>query len=61
MQPTSALDALVSQGNNVLVDIRSAKDKEEAGVPDLADPSECWAGWMGWDGVCGEGSAATCW
>lgn len=40
VQPTAALDALVSQGGNVLVDIRSAKDKEAAGVPDLADPTK---------------------
>lgn len=47
MQPTGVLDALVSQGSNALVDIRSAADKEEAGVPDLADPSE-WRGQLGW-------------
>lgn len=40
MQPTGVLDALVSQGSNALVDIRSAADKEEAGVPDLADPTK---------------------
>ncbi|KAL4433891.1 hypothetical protein ABPG75_000332 [Micractinium tetrahymenae] len=40
VQPTGVLDALVSQGGNALVDIRSAADKEEAGVPDLADPTK---------------------
>lgn len=35
--PTTALDALVSQGNNALIDIRSASEKESGGVPDLAD------------------------
>lgn len=53
MQPTGVLDALVSQGGNALVDIRTAADKEEAGVPDLADPSEGGWGWR-WSGH-GEG------
>ncbi|GAB4818558.1 hypothetical protein N2152v2_005604 [Parachlorella kessleri] len=35
--PTTALDNLVSQGGNVLVDIRPAKEKESVGVPDLPD------------------------
>lgn len=35
--PTTALDALVSEGNNVLVDIRAAADKDAVGVPDLPD------------------------
>jgi hypothetical protein len=34
--PTAALDALVSQGNNALVDIRAGQEKEIDGVPDLA-------------------------
>lgn len=35
--PTTALDALVSEGNNALIDIRAAADKEAEGVPDLPD------------------------
>ena len=35
--PTTALDNLVSQGGNVLVDIRPAQEKEAVGVPDLPD------------------------
>ena len=38
--PTTALDALVSSGNNVLLDIRPAADKEAGGVPDLPDSGE---------------------
>ena len=40
MLPTAALDALVSQGNNALVDIRPAQEKEVDGVPDLAYSGE---------------------
>ena len=38
--PSTAFDALVSQGGNLLVDIRTAEEKEAAGVPDLPDMGE---------------------
>lgn len=40
VSPAAALDALATQGNTVLVDIRSAKEKEAAGVPDLPNNGE---------------------
>ena len=35
VSPPAALDALATQGNAVMVDIRSARDKEQSGIPDL--------------------------
>lgn len=40
MLPSTVFDALVSSGNNALVDIRSVEDKADAGVPDLPQPSK---------------------
>ena len=37
VSPAGALDALSTQGNAVLLDIRSLKEKESAGVPNLAN------------------------
>lgn len=35
MSPAQALDSLSSGANAVLIDIRTAKEKEQAGLPDL--------------------------
>lgn len=37
VSPAAALDALSTQGNAVLVDVRSARDKEQQGLPDLSN------------------------
>lgn len=37
VSPAAALDALSTQGNANLVDIRTAREKEQAGIPDLAN------------------------
>lgn len=43
MLPTTVFDALVSHGGNVLVDVRTAAEKEDDGVPDLPDAG-AWRG-----------------
>jgi hypothetical protein len=35
VSPAAAFDTLSSSGSAVLIDIRSAKEKESAGLPDL--------------------------
>ena len=40
VSPAAALDALATQGNVVLIDIRSGREKEAAGIPDLPNNSE---------------------
>jgi hypothetical protein len=49
VSPTSALDMLSTKGNNALVDIRTAREKESGGSPDLPNSGE--SGWVrGWVG-----------
>lgn len=38
--PAAALDALATQSNAVLVDIRTAREKEQTGIPDLPNSSK---------------------
>ena len=61
MLPSTVFDCLVAAGNNALVDIRSAEEKADAGVPDLPQPTKlvrCLAGGLAWGLAAGSTHAA---
>ena len=41
INPAAALDAVSTDGNTYIIDIRTSREKENGGLPDLPSSSRC--------------------